>query len=189
MVASYVANDTLLVGGQGTRIAMPRADSQALEEVRDEGQSESTEMLAGPSMLLLTGPNHSGKKIFESGFMKPSRALAFGHMEVKVNESAQVVSDQVTYLYKYVCAALNGINSAIIKRAEDLITMSSRGEDLVAACALGDEDLDDLEEAETVARLFLAEDFLVGVDADSDLNTNRARERLSKVLESVESMD
>ena len=34
------------------------------------------------------------------------------------------------------CAALNGINQAIVDRASELVTLSARGENLIAACAV-----------------------------------------------------
>ena len=34
------------------------------------------------------------------------------------------------------CAAINGINQTIVSRANELATLSARGENLVAACAL-----------------------------------------------------
>jgi DNA mismatch repair protein MSH5 len=33
-------------------------------------------------------------------FLKPSPALAFGHMEVRIDTEALDVGDQITYLYK-----------------------------------------------------------------------------------------
>lgn len=39
-------------------------------------------------------------EIFENGFLKERPELAFGYMEVLVDESADAVEDQVTYLYK-----------------------------------------------------------------------------------------
>jgi DNA mismatch repair protein MSH5 len=47
-----------------------------------------------------------------------------------------------------VCAALNGIPSEITNRAEELVLLAARGEDLVAACAvLSESETKDLEEA------------------------------------------
>jgi DNA mismatch repair protein MSH5 len=34
------------------------------------------------------------------GLLKPKPALAFGHMEVRIDAEAPEVSDQITYLYK-----------------------------------------------------------------------------------------
>ena len=40
-------------------------------------------------------------EIFENGFLKPRPYLAYGYMEVRFEEQAEDVEDQITYLYKY----------------------------------------------------------------------------------------
>ncbi|KEQ73926.1 mismatch repair protein 5 [Aureobasidium namibiae CBS 147.97] len=105
-------------------------------------------------------------EIFESGFLLPHERLAFGHFEVRVDPQSQQIDEQLTYLYNYkqgrsnnsygtVCAALNGIPSDITNRAEKLVLLAARGEDLVAACAvLSESETKDLEEAEDIAKAF-----------------------------------
>lgn len=48
----------------------------------------------------------------------------------------------------YSCAAINGIDPAIVSRANEIASLSARGENIVAACAvLSSEEMQVLEEA------------------------------------------
>ena len=56
-VSSYVPNDTFLVGGKS------KAESSGRAPMSENG-SEVDEPVQFPSMLLLTGPNYSGKSVY-----------------------------------------------------------------------------------------------------------------------------
>ncbi|KAI5250452.1 hypothetical protein E4T43_00033 [Aureobasidium subglaciale] len=107
-------------------------------------------------------------EIFESGFLLPHERLAFGHFEVRVDPQSRQINEQLTYLYIYkqgrsnnsygtVCAALNGIPLKVTNRAEELVLLAARGEDLVQACAVVlEREREELEDAEDVAKAFFA---------------------------------
>jgi DNA mismatch repair protein MSH5 len=40
-------------------------------------------------------------EIFENGYLKPRPELAFGHMEIRVDEQSHKLGEQITYLYKF----------------------------------------------------------------------------------------
>ncbi|KAJ5082300.1 DNA mismatch repair protein MutS core [Penicillium argentinense] len=86
-------------------------------------------------------------EIFEHNFLAPRPRLQLGHMEVKVCDEYREAEDQVTYLYNFrpgrssksfgtICAAINGIDAAIVARADEIASLAARGENLIAACAI-----------------------------------------------------
>ncbi|KUL91366.1 hypothetical protein ZTR_01674 [Talaromyces verruculosus] len=117
-------------------------------------------------------------EIFENGFLPERQSLAFGHMEVRVDEEIANAKEQVTYLYNFksgrsnqsfgtLCAALNGVDEAIVARANELVSLSARGQDLVAACArMSKAEEAILEKAESIARKFLNMDLSTNIGRD-----------------------
>ncbi|KAM4059327.1 mutS family protein [Hirsutella rhossiliensis] len=110
-------------------------------------------------------------EIFEGRYLNMHDNLLLSHMDVRTDWAAQRTEDQITYLFKLVrghssssfggrCAALNGVPSAVVGRAEALSLRLSCNEDLSSFCArLSMEEERQLQCAERVARRFLQEDF------------------------------
>ena len=133
-------------------------------------------------------------EIFEIGFLRPQTFLSFAYMEVRFEQLAEEAENQIIYLYNLrsgrknsshgsQCAAVNGVDAAIVARSEELEDMSARGEDLVPACAtITKEEEDDLKMAEVIARDFLAQDLRALVRQD---RTERNVQRPRKVLEQM----
>ncbi|KAF2722777.1 hypothetical protein K431DRAFT_221307 [Polychaeton citri CBS 116435] len=123
----------------------------------------------GPECPKVLGATHF-HEIFENGFLPARSSLQFAHMEVQVNTTVEQADEQVTYLYTFrssrsnssfgaCCAAMNGVDSRIVERAEEFILLMARGEDLVAACAgMPEAELAELQDAEMLARAFLSTD-------------------------------
>lgn len=129
-------------------------------------------------------------EIFEQKFLPDSPRLSFAHMEVHVDPEAENMEDQVTYLFRLTpgrsafsfgsrCAAMNGVDAAVVKRADALTLLLARGEDLRAACArLSDRESQMLEDAESVARDFVE----MGLDGNSPEGGQRSVDSLRKHL-------
>lgn len=110
-------------------------------------------------------------EILDDHFITASTNLAFAHMEIHIDLDAPTAQDQVTYLYQLVpgksissfgtrCAAMNGVDQAIVERAESIILQIAHHEDLEIACSkLSEDEAQKLGTAEAIARAFLEEDF------------------------------
>ncbi|CAJ2513306.1 Uu.00g014250.m01.CDS01 [Anthostomella pinea] len=110
-------------------------------------------------------------EIFEGQFVEESAELAFAHMDIRLDYDAGTPEDQVIYLFQLVpgrsissfgsrCAAMNGIDQAVVDRAETIMLHMVRNEDLEVVCSqLSEAESQKLAAAEAVARAFLEEDF------------------------------
>ncbi|KAL4786062.1 muts domain V-domain-containing protein [Aspergillus varians] len=116
-------------------------------------------------------------EILENEFLRIRPRLQLGHMEVRVCEEPQEADEQITYLYNFrlgrstksfgtICAALNGISQVVVDRANELASLSARGENLIAACAmLSTEEMQALQDADELARMFLTMDLSDGCES------------------------
>jgi DNA mismatch repair protein MSH5 len=106
-------------------------------------------------------------EIFENKILPVTPKLSFAHMDVRVDLQTESEDDRVTFLFRLIpgrsassfgsrCAAMNGVDSAVVERSEALVILLARGEDLRAACArLSARETERLEEAEFIARGYL----------------------------------
>lgn len=119
--------------------------------------------MRAPRLLLATHFH----ELFEGHYLADYPNLGVAHMEVRTDLAADQPDQQITYLFNLRsghssssfggrCAALNGVPSVIVKRAEAISKLLSRNEDLVSACAklIEQEELT-LQVGEWVARRFL----------------------------------
>jgi len=120
--------------------------------------------------------------IFEGDYLGGHRNSVLSHMDVRLDLQASTADGQVLYLYKLqpgksissfgsCCAAINGVESAIVQRADSISRLMDQNEDLRSACArLTREEQERLEKAEEVARVFLSLDM---EDLETSLGTGQ----------------
>lgn len=140
-------------------------------------------------------------EIFEGDFLQAYPNLAFAHMDIHLDLDTPVTEEQVTYLFQLVsgrstssfgsrCAAMNGIGEEIVARAEELVLLQARNEDLEFACSvLSEEESRKLQRAELTARRFLEQDYSLMPHSDGGLSNrkcNQYRDMLKQVFEDVE---
>ncbi|SPQ18976.1 a22c99f1-1a2f-4758-a9a1-07ceedd3614c [Thermothielavioides terrestris] len=107
-------------------------------------------------------------EVFENGLLMPGEDVAFGHMDVRLDPGAEDPDEAVTFLFRLLpgrgssslgvlCAASNDVPSDVINRARAIVALLDNNESLLEACSdMTQEDKRRLEEAELVARRFLA---------------------------------
>jgi DNA mismatch repair protein MSH5 len=121
----------------------------------------------GPQSPRMIAATHF-HEIFEGRHLENHPQLMFAHMDVHMDMANASSDHPMTFLYKLVpgrssssfgglCASLNGVDRAVVDRAEAISLLLARNEDLGAACAkLGIEDQRQLENAEAAARQYLS---------------------------------
>ncbi|KAF5973678.1 hypothetical protein FBULB1_8161 [Fusarium bulbicola] len=153
----------------------------------------------GPECPRLLAATHF-HEVFECGYLENHNGLRIAHMNVRMDWNASLVDDQVTFLFNLEyghstssfggrCAALNGVPSAVVERAENISKLLARNEDLSAVCArLSQAEEVQLGKAEMTARLFLSKTF--GDQDEANLNREEhTRGSIIEVLEDILSPD
>ncbi|KAG8675491.1 hypothetical protein FPOAC1_001470 [Fusarium poae] len=125
-------------------------------------------------------------EVFENSYLEHHSSFRIAHMNVRLEREASLVDDQVIYLFNLEyghnassyggrCAALNGVPSPVVDRAENVSQLLARNEDLGAVCArLSPTDEGVLEKAEVTARIFLGQSF----DCEGEVEPGEAEENV-----------
>ncbi|KAJ4008289.1 hypothetical protein NW766_009281 [Fusarium irregulare] len=150
----------------------------------------------GPHCPRLLAATHF-HEIFENSYLNHQSGLRIAHMDVRLDWEAALLDDQVTYLFSLEhghstssfggrCAALNGVPSAVVERAENISQLLAQNEDLGAVCAgLSPVETERLEKAEVTARLFLNESFGDEDEVESNEGENGNRDSIEDILEAI----
>ncbi|EDN03922.1 hypothetical protein HCAG_01787 [Histoplasma mississippiense (nom. inval.)] len=205
------AQSSFMIDLQQVSFALVLATERSLVIIDEFGKgTESTGLACGLFEYLLSQGEKRPKvlaathfhEIFENGFLPPRKELGFGYMEVQIDPAARDMENEVTYLYKLRtpplfrcgrsnasfgtnCALLSGIDPAIISRANEIGTLAARGEDLVVICAkMSVDEIEELGEAESMARRFLGADFSRQPN-NSGVDSGNNNERPEVLLENI----
>jgi len=133
-------------------------------------------------------------EVFENELLKPGEHVAFAHMDVRLDSQAADAEDQVTFLYHLLpgrglsslgimCAATNDIPDDVLQRAEEIVVLQERNENLVEACSrMTPEDKERLAAAELIARRFLAMEVSTSLHHGDGDGQRSIRDMLREVL-------
>lgn len=120
----------------------------------------------GEAPRVLAATHHH--ELFEPGVLKMGSNIALAHMDARIDVENKRSGDELVFLYALVpgkastsfgvrCAAINGVDTDVVQRAEEITALLASHKDLQSACAkLSDDEARRLEKAEMVARKFLA---------------------------------
>ena len=158
-IGSVTRRSLLLVDefGKGTQTEDGVALMAALIENLALRRNESPRVLAAT--------HHH--ELFEPGVLNMGRNMALAHMDARVNVESEGSGNELTFLYALVpgrvttsfgvrCAAINGVDTKVVHRAEEIAALLASQKDLQSACTdLSDEEASGLERAEVVSRRFL----------------------------------
>lgn len=138
-------------------------------------------------------------EVFEGEYLSNRLRLQVAHMEVEMGKDSSQAEDNLTYLFKLApghssssfggrCAALNGVPSAVVQRAEAISKLIARHEDLVTACSqLSEKEKKGLENAERAARRFIEVDLEPSSPGDVAARDGRAlKDMLEDILDGSE---
>ncbi|KAM0245064.1 hypothetical protein ACHAP5_005736 [Fusarium lateritium] len=140
-------------------------------------------------------------EIFEGMYLEHHGGLRIAHMNVRLDWEARLIDEQVTYLFSLEyghstssfggrCAALNGVPSIVVERAENISQLLAWNEDLSAVCArLSHAEEARLEKAEMTARLFLGQTFGDQEGRESDEESVGVRKSAMDILGAILSPD
>jgi DNA mismatch repair protein MSH5 len=140
-------------------------------------------------------------EIFEGMYLEHHSGLRIAHMNVRLDWEAPLIDEQVTYLFSLEyghstssfggrCAALNGVPSVVVERAENISRLLARNEDLSAVCArLSLTEEARLEKAEMTARLFLGQTFGDQDEREWDEESVGVRNSAMETLQAILSPD
>lgn len=138
-------------------------------------------------------------EIFEGGYLSHHEGFRLAHMDVRVDWGAAQTENQVTYLFTLAlghstssfggrCAALNGVPSAVVERAEGIARHLAQNRDLGEVCTrLSRAEEEQLEKAERAARLFVDESFERD-EAGQDNNRQEGGRSMKQLLDGMLSM-
>lgn len=179
-------HSAFMIDLQQVGIAINSCTARSLIVIDEFGKGTDTcdgaGLAAGVSHHLLTLGDQCPKvlaathfhEILELGLFNDIPRLNFAHMQVRVDRKGKRKagdhSSEITYLYELSagrsnqsygaqCAAMNGVPNMIVARARQIGDLIAQGDDVVTACAtLSEGEELDLEQADVVARAFLALD-------------------------------